>query len=455
MPVEGRGLRRRELSEGNTGGTQRPTTLTTKLAQVAKVAKERPKERFTSLAHLMDEELLKRAWERTRKDGAAGVDGKTAKWYAANLKENLTDLCTRFRSGGYQAPPVRRAYIEKDDGRKRPLGIPTVEDKVAQRAVAILLETVYEQDFLPCSYGFRPKRSAHQALAGLQGAIVMKPVRWVLEIDIEDFFGTMNHEWLRKMVQHRIKDGALNRLIGRWLRAGVMEDGAVTRTDLGTPQGGVISPILGNLYLHHVIDLWFEKKVKKTLQKESYLFRYADDAVFCFESRKDAEEVLELLRERLSKFGLKLNAGKTRMIRFGRWAEEDEGSRPETFHFLGFTHHVGRTRAGKFTVKRRTMAKRLGRAKRRVTDWCRQNRHLKVNEQRDGLNAILRGHNGYYGITGNYECLEHFYLHVTRTWRSWLDRRGRRGSMPWDRFNEVLKRLPLVRPTIVHSVYAT
>ena len=278
------------------GGTQKPTTLTTKLARVAKVAKERPKERFISLAHLMDEELLRRAWERTRKDGATGVDGQTAEAYAANLKENLEDLHERLRSGGYQAPPVRRVYIEKDDGRKRPLGIPTVEDKVAQGAVGILLETVYEQDFLPCSYGFRPKRSAHQALAKLQDTIVVKPVRWVLDVDIEDFFGTMDHGWLRKMVQHRVKDGALNRLIGRWLRAGVLEDGAMKRTDLGTPQGGVISPILANLYLHHVIDLWFEKKVKKGLRKEAYLFRYADDAVFCFESRRDAEEVLECSR---------------------------------------------------------------------------------------------------------------------------------------------------------------
>lgn len=419
------------------------------------MAKERPKERFISLAHLMDEELLLRAWQRTRKDGAVGVDGQTAKAYAANLKENLRDLHEKLRSGRYQPPPVRRAYIEKDDGRQRPLGIPTVEDKVAQRAAATLLETVYEQDFLPCSHGFRPKRSAHQALQQLQDTIVMKRVRWVLEIDIEDFFGTMSHEWSLRMLRHRIKDGALNRLVGRWLRAGVMEEGAVKRSDLGTPQGGVISPILANLYLHHVIDLWFEKGIKKTLREEAYLFRYADDAVFCFESRKDAEEVLELLRERLSKFSLKLHADKTRLIRFGRWAEEDGGGRPETFHFLGFTHHVGRTRTGKFTVKRRTMVKRLGRAKKRVTEWCRRNRHLKVDEQRAGLNEILRGHYGYYGITGNFRCLEHFYGHVKRTWRSWLDRRGRRGSMPWDRYNEVLRRLPLVRPTIVHSVYAT
>ena len=245
------------------------------------------------------------------------------------------------------------------------------------------------------------------------------------------------------------------RLIGGWLRAGVMEDGAVNRPDFGTPQGGVISPILANLYLHHVIDLWFEKKIQKALRKKAHLFRYADDAVFCFESRKDAEQVFELLRERLAKFGLKLNAGKTRLIRFKRWAEQDQAGRPETFHFLGFTHHVGRTRAGKFTVKRRTMAKRPGRAKKRVTQWCRKNRHLTVIEQQAGLNQILRGHYGYYGITGNSYCLEHFYGHVVRTWRCWLDRRGRRSSMPWSRFKGLLLGLPLARPKIVQSVYAT
>lgn len=434
---------------GNQGG------LCPKLGRVAKAAKEQPRERFTSLAHLMDEEFLQKAWQRVRKDGAAGIDAQSAEEYAENLGENLRNLHVRLRSGQYKAPPVRRVFIPKENGKRRPLGIPTVEDKIVQRAVAMILEAVMEQDFLACSYGFRPGRSAHQALQELQDTIVRRPIGWVLDADIEDFFGTLDHRWLRKMVRHRVNDGALDRLIGKWLHAGVLEEGAIKRSPSGTPQGGVISPILANIYLHYVLDLWFERKIKRRLRGQAYLFRYADDVVFCFEHQEDAEQVAELLRERLSRFGLKLNATKTRLIRFGRKAQGPEGGRPETFNFLGFTHCCGKTRKGYFTVKRRTMKTRLSRAMQRVTEWCRKNRHRPVVEQWTRLNQGLRGHYNYYGITGNWQQLQHFHDHVVRTWRKWLERRGRRGSMPWYRYKELLARLPLVRPRIVHSEYAT
>ena len=411
--------------------------------------------RFTSLAHLMDEEFLKAAWQRVRKDGAVGADQQSAKDYAANLDANLCGLYERLRSGRYKAPPVRRVWIPKDGGKQRPLGIPTIEDKLVQQAVAMILEAVHEQDFLDCSHGFRPKRSAHAALQQLQDTIVMHRVGWVLDADIEDFFGTLDHEWLRKMVRHRVNDGSIDRLIGKWLHAGVLEEGAISHPSSGTPQGGVISPVLANIYLHYVLDLWFEKEIKRSLPGEAYLFRYADDVVFCFEHEADAQRVSELLRERLLKFGLRLNDTKTKLIRFGREAKGSDGGKPESFNFLGFTHVCGKTRKGKFTVKRRTMKSRIHRAMRRVTEWCRANRHLPLVEQQARLNRGLRGHYNYYGITGNSHCLQQFYDHVVSTWRKWLERRGRRGSMPWYRFRELLERLPLVRPFIAHSVYAT
>jgi group II intron reverse transcriptase/maturase len=411
--------------------------------------------RFTSLAHLMDEEFLKAAWQRVRKDGAVGVDQQSAKDYAANLDANLRELCERLRSGRYKAPPVRRVWIPKDGGKRRPLGIPTIEDKLVQRAVAMILEAVHEQDFLDCSHGFRPNRSAHVALQQLQNTIVMHRVGWVLDADIEDFFGTLDHEWLRKMVRHRVNDGSIDRLIGKWLHAGVLEEGAISHPSSGTPQGGVISPVLANIYLHYVLDLWFEKRIKRSLRGEAHLFRYADDVVLCFEHEEDARRVAELLRERLLKFGLRLNDTKTKLIRFGRGAKGSDGGKPESFNFLGFTHVCGKTRKGKFTVKRRTMKSRIHRAMRRVTEWCRENRHLPVAKQQARLNRGLCGHYNYYGITGNSHCLQQFYDHVVATWRKWLDRRGRRGSMPWYRYRELLRRLPLVRPFIAHSVYAT
>jgi RNA-directed DNA polymerase len=454
MPVEGRDPRLGEPVEGTRSDARKLGSLCPRLDRVAKLAAEQPRARFTSLAHLMDEEFLGAAWRRIRKDGAVGVDGQTARQYEENLVTNVRDLHERLRSGRYKAPPARRVYIPKDGGKQRPIGIPTVEDKIVQRAVATILEAVYEQDFLPCSYGFRPGRGAHEALQRLQDIIVRRPIGWILDADIEDFFGTLDHQWLRKMVRHRVNDGALDRLIGKWLHAGIFEEGAISHPSSGTPQGGVISPILANIYLHYVLDLWFEKRVKRTLLGEAYLFRYADDVVLCFERREDAHRVTELLRERLSQFGLKLNAQKTRLIRFGRGADGPDDGKSETFNFLGFTHCCGETRNGQFTVKRRTMGTRLDRAKRRMTVWCRDNRHLPIAEQRTRLNAKLRGHYGYYGITGNSHRLQQFYDHVIRTWRNWLDRRGRRGSMPWYRFRALLRRLPLDRPRIVHSVYA-
>ena len=436
-------------------GKPSPRTVSTKLQRIAELARQAPQMAFTGLSHHIDVEFLREAYRRTRKDGAPGVDDVTAAEYASNLEVNLQSLLDRFKSGTYRAPPVRRVHLPKGEGKTRPIGIPTFEDKVLQRAVHMVMEAVYEQDFLPCSYGFRPGRSAHQALQTVWQGLMEMEGGWVLELDIQGFFDTLDHAHLRSFLDRRVRDGVVRRTIGKWLKAGVLEAGELHRPDEGTPQGGVISPLLANVYLHEVLDAWFERDVRPRLEGRALLVRYADDAVLAFSSERDARRVYEVIGKRFAKYGLTLHPEKTRLLPFHKPRPPmDGGSRPGTFDLLGFTHHWGKSRTGHQVVKRRTMRGRFRRAVRAVHDWCKRNLHVPVPEQRRVLALKLRGHYQYYGITGNWQRLADFEYVVRRIWRHWLDRRSRSARMNWERFNQVLKRYPLPRAKVVHSVYA-
>jgi len=440
-------------------GTSNPRAVSTKIERIATLAKQMPGAQLRTLAHHIDIEWMKEAHRRVRKDGAAGVDGQTAAEYAANLEMNLQSLLDRAKSGDhYRAPPVRRVHIPKGNGTKtRPIGIPTFEDKILQKAVAMVLEAVYEQDFLDCSYGFRPGRSAHDALQAVWKHTMDMGGSWVLEADIESFFDSVDRAKLQEVLRQRVHDGVLTRLIGKWLKAGVMEKGAVYYPDTGTPQGGVISPLLANIFLHEVLDAWWQNEVQPRLRGRSTLVRYADDFVMVFETEEDAHRVAAVLPKRFGKYGLCLHPEKTRLIEFvppGLRPPRNSGKGgPRSFDLLGFTHYWGRSRKGSWAVKRKTAKDRFSRALHRITMWCRENRHLKVSMQHAALSKKLRGHDAYYGITGNGRALVVLRWRVTKVWRKWLNRRSWKGRMPWDRMNRLLKRLPLPPARVVHSVY--
>jgi RNA-directed DNA polymerase len=432
--------------------------VSTRCQRIAVLAKQSPHMGFTSLAHHIDLRWLYEAFCRTRTDGATGVDGQTAADYAAHLGDNLRSLLERAKSGTYRAPPVRRVYIPKGSGPEtRPIGIPTLEDKVLQRAVVMVLEAVYEQDFLPCSFGFRSGRSAHQALDALWQQTMGMGGGWVVEVDIRKFFDTLDHAHLRALLRQRIRDGVLLRLIGKWLQAGVLEGGQLTHPSEGTPQGGVISPLLANIYLHYVLDVWFEREVKPRLQGRAFLIRYADDFVIGFANEADARRVLAVLPKRFGKYGLTLHPAKTRLVAFrppppSLDAGSGSGPRPGTFDLLGFTHYWARSRRGPWVVKRRTAASRFRRAVRTLAQWCRFHRHLPIPDQHQTLSQKLRGHCAYYGITGNGEALRRFREAVQRTWQKWLSRRSWAGGLSWDAFNALRRRYPLPPALVVHSV---
>lgn len=439
-------------------GAQEPDPVSTKQQQIAELAKQNPQVGLFSLAHHIDQRWLYEAYLRVRKDGATGVDGQTAADYSAHLGDNLRSLLERAKSGTYRAPPVRRVQIPKGTGGEtRPIGIPTFEDKILQRAVVMVLEAVYEQDFKDCSYGFRPGRSAHQALASLWQQTMKTGGGWMLEVDIRKFFDTLDHAQLRELLRRRVRDGVLLRLIGKWLKAGVLEDGTLTVPSLGTPQGGVISPLLANVYLHEVLDLWFEQEVQPRLKGRAFLIRYADDFVMGFTREEDARRVLEVLPKRFGKYGLAIHPEKTRLVPFRPPASSDgggsgTGTSVGTLDLLGFTHFWSRSRQGNWVVKRRTAASRLQRAIRRIADWCRFNRHRPIPEQHQTLKRKLVGHFAYYGITGNGGALRRFRDAVLGFWRKWLSRRSRGQPLSWDHFNLLLKRYPLPAAVVVHSV---
>jgi group II intron reverse transcriptase/maturase len=407
---------------------------------------------FTTLCHHIDVDWLREAYRRTRKDGAKGVDGQSAEEYERDLEGNLRALLERVKSGTYRAPPVRRVHIPKGDGSQtRPLGIPTFEDKVLQRAVAMLLEAVYEHEFHDFSYGFRPRRSAHDACEALQHATVKMAGGWVLEVDIKKFFDTLDHEHLRTIIGQRVRDGAILRLIGKWLNAGVMEGVQLSYPEAGTPQGGVISPILANIYLHEVLDEWFVREVQPRLKGRSVLVRYADDFVFVFARKEDAERVFAVLPKRFGKYGLTLHPDKTRLVPFRRPDRDDgDGGGSGTFDLLGFTHHWGLSRNGKWVVKKHTAKDRFSRTLRRIAEWCRLHRHDDVEVQHRVLGRKLRGHYAYYGVTGNNRALARLWYETTKTWRKWLSRRSQKAFLNWEKMVRLLERFPLPPPRIVH-----
>ncbi len=421
------------------------------------MARTKPGTALCSVHHVIDLDWMKEAYRLTRKDGAPGIDGVTAADYEANLETNLLDLLERIRSGRYRAPPVRRTYIPKADGSLRPLGIPTFEDKVAQRAVTMVLEEIYEQDFLLCSYGFRPGRSAHQALRTLQNVLWAKRLYWVLDLDIRKYFDSIPHAHLRAFLDQRVTDGVIRRMIDKWLKAGAVENGLLRRTTEGSPQGGVISPGLSNVFLHHVLDEWFETEVRPRLQGDCTLVRFADDAVMAFDNIVDAQRVLAVLGKRLGRFGLTLHPDKTRIVDFR--PQRREGARhPATdgisFDFLGLTHVWGRSRNGKSMVLQITAKSRFARAVAAVNDWCRKHRHWSILDQHRRLSSMMRGHFAYYGVGGNTRRLRWFANQVGRIWRKWLSRRDRQGWVRWAQFNEILRRHPLPPVKIIHGYVA-
>ena len=431
-------------------------TISARRERIAELARQMPEAQLYSLSRHLDPEWMREAYRLTRKDGAVGIDGQTAEDYAWDLDARLADLLDRAKAGTYFAPPVRRVWIPKGDGRERPIGIPTFEDKVLQRAVAMVLESVYEQDFLPVSYGFRPGRSAHEALEDLRNGIMATWGGWVLEADIQGFFDHLDHHVLMDIVRQRVTDGVIVRLISKWLHAGVMEDGTLRRPEAGTPQGGVISPILANIYLHEALDKWFEGEVLPRLQGQARLVRYADDFVIVFKDEQDARRVMEVLPKRMARYGLTLHPDKTRLVPFRqppRRGDRNGGPRPGTFDFLGFTHYWGLSRNRKWVVKQKTARKRFQRAVKRITDWVRSVRHQPIGRQATGMTTRLRGHFNYYGVTGNMRALCRYRNVAVTAWHKWLNRRSQRRRMNWDRMNELLHRLKVPQPFVPRSIY--
>jgi len=432
-------------------GQSLPKTISTKQARIATLARQMPGKTMRSLSHHMDLEWLHEAFRRTRKDGAVGVDGQSADEYAENLEDNLRVLLGRAKSGIYRAPPVRRVHIPKGDGSKtRPIGIPTFEDKVLQRAVAMLLEPVYEQDFYDFSYGFRPRRSAHDALEALDQGLWDMRGGWVLDVDIRSFFDTLDHQKLRDLLRLRVVDGVVVRLVGKWLRAGVLEDGQVRHPETGSPQGGVISPLLSNIYLHEVVDNWWVMDVLPRMRGKAFMVRYADDLVMVFSDEQDALRVRKALLGRVERFGLSLHPEKTRLVRFQRPRRDGGGPKSGSFDFLGFTHYWGRSRKGNWTLKRKTAKGRVSRALRALNQWMKRARHVPLAKQAKTLGQKMAGHFNYYGIRGNSDAISSFAHEVRRLWNKSLGRRSQRARMTWEKFHRLLRRYPLPPARLRH-----
>jgi group II intron reverse transcriptase/maturase len=412
--------------EGKMGDTQRSQTVSTKLHQIAKQARDYPEQVFTSLAHLMDVDFLSEAYRKTRKDGSPGIDGIRAEEYARNLEENLCNLHSRLRENRYKAPAVKRVWIDKDDGSQRPLGMPVFEDKIVQRAVSMLMSAVYGQDFYDFSFGFREGRSPHQAVKELREKCYSLNIRWIVDADVSGFFDNLDHGILCDIIKDRIKDGGLIRLIGKWLKAGILEGHEITFPKKGTPQGGVISPLLANIFLHRVLDEWYVKVVKPRLKGRSFLIRFADDFIIGCESEEDARRIMAVLPKRFNRYNLTVHPKKTELVDFRSPSRrKDSGSEKHTFDFLGFTHYWAKSRKGNWVIKRKTAAKRVRRTMKTIWIWCRDHRHYNMPEQYGILCSKLRGHG----------------------------RRTRDGYISGDVFEKKIRKVfPLPQPRIIHNI---
>jgi RNA-directed DNA polymerase len=420
-------------------------TVQTSLLGIAQKASSDKRYRFRNLYRELNEELLRDSWRLLRKDAALGVDRVSATEYEANLEENIQQLVERLKRKSYRARLVRRQYIPKGDGGKRPLGIPATEDKLLQLAVKRLLEAIYEQDFLSCSYGYRPRVGAREAVAQLQAKLQFGGYHHVVEADIKGFFDNLSHDWLMRMLAERIDDQAILRLIKKWLKAGVLDtDGKVLRPEGGTPQGGIISPLLANVYLHYALDLWFARVFQRSCHGAAFLVRYADDFVCGFGRAAEAQRFYSELGERLRKFGLELAAAKTRVIPSSRYRRGET-----SFDFLGFEFRWGSDRKGQARVQLRTARKKFRNSIKRVAAWCKQHRHRRVGEQFQLLNAKLRGYYNYYGVVGNYESLSEFFYQVKRLHLKWLNRRSQRPSYTWAGYSMLMQHFGLARPRLV------
>jgi group II intron reverse transcriptase/maturase len=425
----------------------------TKQYRIAKNAKTLPHVSFTAISYHMNERWLEEAYNNTKKDKASGIDGITKEDYQKNLHANLNDLLDRAKSGKYYAPPVKRVYVPKGKGKeKRPLGIPTFEDKVLQRAIKMLIEPIFEQDFYDFSYGFRPEKSQHQALQELRMK-AMNTNGWIIDLDIRKYFDSINHSMLREIYKRRVCDGVITRLLGKWLKAGIMEDESLHYENEGTPQGGVISPLLSNIFLHEILDKWYAEEVKPRLRGNSFLIRFADDAVMGFSNKGDALKVMKVLYKRLEKYDLTLHPQKTKLIKFQnpnnskyQMDKEENG----TFDFLGFTFYWGKSRKGRPTLRWKTSTKKFSISLRNIKEWCKKNRHTKVRLIIYDLNRKLKGYYGYYGIIMNYRSISTFYYKVKCLLYKWLNRRNRNKGISYGRFDAILKTFPLAKPRIVH-----
>ena len=448
-PAAAEVVERRRQAKGNaiaarmSRRTSRVYDVGTALDGIRQTAKGRRDARFTNLLHhIYAVERLEAAYLAVKRDAAAGVDGQTWESYGQALQANLVDLSDRLARGGYRPQPVKRVYIDKADGSKRPLGVPTLEDKIVQRATAEVLNAIYEQDFCGFSYGFRPAKSAHNALDAVAVGVGARKVNWILDADISKFFDTIEHDWLVRFIEHRVADARVVRLIKKWLHAGVLEDGRLRQSELGTVQGGSISPLLANIYLHYALDLWVRQWRGRHARGDVIVVRYADDWVAGFQYRDDAERFKRAVAERLGQFGLKLHPEKTRLIEFGRFARDNRRrrgqSKPQTFDFLGFTHCCGKTRKGKFMVLRLTSAKRLRAKLQAVKEELRRRMHRPIAEQGPYLRAVVGGHGRYFGVPDNGARLSVFRFQVGRLWHRTLCRRSQTKHLPWRRMHRLI-----------------
>ena len=422
------------------------------LEGIRMLARREPEMVFTSLVHRIDLYLLKRSFRKIRKNESTGVDKVSAREYAENLEENLYNLHQRLRRGQYVATPVRRVWIDKEGGKKRPIGITALEDKIVQKAVATILEAVYDADFYDFSHAFREGHSQHKAVTEIREACLKLNIGWIVSADITGLFDNIDHGLLRSMIKRRVNDGGILRLVGKWLKAGVMEEGNLSYPGKGTPQGGVISPVLSNIFLHYVLDDWFVIEVKPRMKGKCFIIRYADDFILGFELKSDVQRVMKVLPQRFNRYGLELHPEKTKVIPFQKPPSNGKGKGPGTFDFLGFTFYWSKSRKGYWVIKKKTVGKRLARFMKEQWLWCSRHRHDQIEEQFKTLSSKLRGYYNYFGVRCNYKAIEAVYEHTVKAWKFWLSRRSHKGGISWEKFESIRASFPLPKPRIVHNI---